>query len=60
MTVKALRDWLADKPDDAKVRVMIESKVCQYDFPATDVAISKKMDGSIPSIIIMHENEKNE
>lgn len=42
MNVAELKKWLANKPDAAPVRLMIESDNCQYDAPLTDCALSRR------------------
>lgn len=42
MTVQDLKVWLANKPDAAPVRLMIETENCQYDFPLTGMALGRR------------------
>ena len=55
-TVGELKKWLANKPDELPVELMIETENCQYQFPLNDVAWSTDGEGGPPKyIILMHE-----
>ena len=68
MTVSELKKILENMPETAQIRVLVEMDSryegdnivprCQYDFPANDVAFSKRTN----SVIVMTEcfNEERE
>lgn len=66
MTAYELYDYLLrqlgkdDKLAAAQVDVLLEHDGVQFQFPATDVAFSKRIDGSKARFILMSENLNGE